>query len=250
MGKGLEHSVQVFIKVNIGNNRTGVQPDAVENIEAILRAIDSASNITFQGFLGHAGQSYQCRNGEGIAEVHQSSLAKMSALKEQYQDRFSDLEISVGDTPTCSLMDEFPGVDEIRPGNFVLYDLMQLEIGSCQEEQIAVAMACPIVAMHPDRNEVIVYGGGIHFSKDRLDGPVFGRVVAEHPTGWGKIIPEAYVRSLSQEHGVVKVPASMLAGLHIGAILKILPVHSCMAVDLMPFYQTTEGKIIPIIQGK
>jgi len=33
-------------------------------------------------------------------------------------------------------------VDEIRPGNFVFYDLMQYRIGSCSVGQIAVAMAC------------------------------------------------------------------------------------------------------------
>ncbi len=76
------------------------------------------------------------------------------------------LKLSVGDTPGCSLLPDFPGVDEIRPGNFVFYDAEQLEIGSCASNQIAVALACPIVARHPERNEVVLYGGAIHLSKE------------------------------------------------------------------------------------
>jgi len=33
------------------------------------------------------------------------------------------LKISYGDTPTCCVSENFPGVDELRPGNFIFFDM-------------------------------------------------------------------------------------------------------------------------------
>ena len=92
----------------------------------------------------------------------------MRNLKEKFIKKFPKLIVSVGDTPSCSVAENFLGVDEIRPGNFVFYDLTQNMIGSNNISQVAVAMACPIVALHKDRQEIVIYGGGIHFSKDKM----------------------------------------------------------------------------------
>ena len=43
---------------------------------------------------------------------------------------------------------------------------MQLELGSCGEADVAAAVACPVVAVHAVRLEVVVYGGAIHLSKE------------------------------------------------------------------------------------
>jgi len=155
--------------------------------------------------------------------------------------------VSLGDSPTCSVAEDFTGVDEIRPGNFVFYDLTQNKIGSNPLTQIAVAMACPIVAIHKDRSEIVIYGGGVHFSKDRLEdveGTIFGRVVEKIENGWGNVIPNMYVNSLSQEHGVITVPTSEIENYTIGDHLLILPVHSCMTANLMKSYVTTDGRKI------
>jgi D-serine deaminase-like pyridoxal phosphate-dependent protein len=53
-----------------------------------------------------------------------------------------------------------------------------------------------------------------------------------------------YLRSLSQEHGIVVVPPTEISKYKIGDILIVLPVHSCMTVDLMRQYLTTEGEWI------
>jgi len=106
---------------------------------------------------------------EEIIDVHKKSEEQLIILKERYKAKYPDLILSIGDTPTCSVAEDFSGIDEIRPGNFVFYDLSQYQIGSCTIDQIAVAMACPIVAIHETRNEIVIYGGGVHFSKERLE---------------------------------------------------------------------------------
>ena len=170
----------------------------------------------------------------------------MLALKERYQSRFPELMISLGDTPSCSVAEDFAGIDEIRPGNFVFYDLTQARIGSNTTDQIAVAMACPVVARHPERNELVIYGGGVHFSKDRMEGEaegtIFGRAVRPAAGGWGELIPDLYLRSLSQEHGIVKGPASEIERYQVGDLLLVLPVHSCMAANAMKRYLNLDGQ--------
>ena len=122
---------------------------------------------------------------------------------------------------------------------------MQVQIGSCSMNEIAVALACPVVAKHADRQEVIIYGGGIHLSKDRLDWDgrtVFGMPVRLNGSGWEMPDGVSYVRSLSQEHGVIKCTPTLFECLKIGDLVGILPVHSCMMVDLMDGYLTLGGE--------
>lgn len=245
----LNHTVNVFIKVDIGYHRTGLDPKDLAQIDTVLAAIEAASNLNFLGFLGHAGHSYKVRGKAAIHRVHEESLAAIRALRAPYQDRFPELLLSVGDTPTCSWEDQFEGVDEIRPGNFVFYDLAQWRIGSCQLDEIAVALACPVVAKHPDRQQLIVYGGGVHFAKDQsilLDGETvyYGHLVEAGSNGWQLPNGQNYVSALSQEHGTLTVQPEIFERYEVGDLLLVLPIHSCMTANAMKEFLTLSGNRI------
>jgi D-serine deaminase-like pyridoxal phosphate-dependent protein len=247
LNEHLTAPVGYFIKVDVGYGRTGLLPQAHQRMEELL-TFASSGNLRFKGFLAHAGHTYGCRSAAAILAIHEQSRITMVTLKERYQSSFPELMISLGDTPGCSVAEDFAGIDEIRPGNFVFYDLTQARIGSNTTDQIAVAMACPVVARHPERNELVIYGGGVHFSKDRMDGEpegtVFGRVVRKEEKGWGELVSGMYLRSLSQEHGVVKGPRAEIEQYQVGDLLLVLPVHSCMAANAMKRYLTLGGKWI------
>lgn len=247
LAENLKYKVNVYLKVDVGYHRTGINPTNKDMMDAILDVIDANPLLSFIGFLGHEGHTYKCRTPEAIKKIHSDSLNIMAGLKEFYKSRFPNAIVSLGDTPSCSVAEDFSGVDEIRPGNFVFYDLTQHKIGSNTISQIAVAMACPIVAIHKGRSEIVVYGGGVHFSKDRIEdteGTIFGRVVEKTEKGWGNIIPGMYVNSLSQEHGIISVRKSEINNYTIGDHLMILPVHSCMTGNLMKQYTTISGRQI------
>ena len=251
--KHLKRPVNVFINVDIGYHRSGIPPEQTGQIDLLFNEIDSTALLTCRGLLGHAGHSYRVRSKAAIANIHEESLRVMQQFKSRFEGRYPDLIASVGDTPTCSVMNKFPGMDEIRPGNFVFYDLTQWQIGSCELNDIAVAMACPVVAIHPQRNELIVYGGGIHLSKDRLIMPdgktIFGLVAAWSEQGWEVPRDAGYVRSLSQEHGIISLPSEELQKIRVGDLLPVIPVHSCMAADLMKSYRTTDGQYIRMMDN-
>ena len=247
----LKHAVHCFIEVDTGFGRTGINPIDHAAIDAILSIISSSPLLTFSGFMSHAGHSYACRSVAEIQKIHEVTVGLMRKLGEYYRRDFPGLQLSVGDTPTCSVATDFNGIDEIRPGNLVFYDLSQCVIGSSAIEQIAIAMACPVVALYPERQEVIVHGGGVHFSKDflrRQDGTiVYGEVVRLHEKGWDLPPLPMYVKSLSQEHGILYAPKEEVSKIKIGDLLGILPVHACLTADAMGEYVTLEGKRIAMM---
>ena len=193
--KNLKFTVGVFIKIDTGYKRTGVSFDIFLIIDKILAKISLSDKIIFKGFLSHSGHTYNSKNKKEILDIHNESLHKLSLLKKQYIEKYPKLILSTGDTPSCSLANNFEGIDEIRPGNFVFYDLMQYNLSACNFNDIAVAMACPIVAKHADRNEIVIYGGGIHFSKEfiKIDKQnVYGLVINLKENGWKEIDEENY----------------------------------------------------------
>ena len=239
----LRNPVHCFIEIDCGYRRTGLEPTDIGGIDEIIKLISSSPLLTLAGLLTHAGQSYSCRSGSEILKVHQQTTQVMRKLGARYRREFPDLVLSIGDTPTCSIATDFSEVGEIRPGNFVFYDIMQRAIGSCSSENIAIAMACPVVALYPARNEIVIHGGGVHFSKDFLrredDGSAnFGEVVHLTATGWELPSLPVYIKSLSQEHGVLHAQASFIEKLNPGDLLGVLPVHSCMTADAMGEYFT------------
>ena len=227
--------VDVWIKMDTGYGRTGVRWDQADHLTEILAALDTPA-----GLLTHTGNSYAKRGSTELCELFTETVTRLAAARDT--TKHPHLKLSVGDTPCCSAVDDFTGVDEIRPGNFVFYDLMQLQIGSCTESQLAAAAVCPVVGIYPERNQVVVHGGAVHLSKESLqldDGrKIYGQLGAlESPPGGrshglGKVLPDAPVISLSQEHGVIEVSDGICEDLEIGDLVVVWPVHSCLTCDL------------------
>jgi len=247
LADNLKYPVNIWLKIDTGYGRTGVlweeAPEAVE----LAREIEKADKLSFCGLLTHSGHSYHAKSKEQIKEIYFDTISKMSRVKEALKGAgFDDVQVSVGDTPTCSVVKDLSGVDEIRPGNFVFYDVQQMNLGSCRQEDIAVAAACPVVAKHKERNEVIIYGGADHLSKDYFtlqDGTkAYGCIALPKQTGWGGMLENSYVSSLSQAHGVVKVDKRYFDKIKIGGILMVLPAHSCLTVNLLRDFLTLDGE--------
>ena len=107
-------------------------------------------------------------------------------------------------------------------------------------------MICPVVSIYEGREEVLIYGGSVHFSKDKLrenENDIFGYVYFGGI--WDVSNKIGYIKSLSQEHGIVKLEKKI--DLKIGDQLNVIPVHSCLAVDKMgAFYES--GKRVEIMK--
>lgn len=239
--KHLTSQLGYFIEIDTGSNRTGLTINELD----LIRELSSATTdiLICRGYLSHAGHTYTARSEEQILEIHKQSLTRVLEIRDNVD---KNLMISYGDTPSASVADDFSMIEEVRPGNLVYYDLAQAQIGSCRETDIGVALACPVVSLHPQKGKMVVYGGAVHLSKDRIavnGHTIFGKVVRFYENGW-EIIEELVVDRLSQEHGVIEGPAEKIKSFKIGEVIGILPVHSCLTADLMTAQQTLSGKKI------
>jgi len=248
LSAGLHHDVHVWLKIDVGYHRTGLDWQDRATVTAVAQTVHNLPRLQLAGLLTHAGYGYKEGGPAEAQAVYRQMVTRMNAVRDSLRAAGLETAVSIGDTPTGSLVDTFEGVDEIRPGNFVFYDVMQVEIGACQPEDIAVAVACPIVAKHPSRREIVVYGGAIHLSKERLvtrDGQVnYGRIALPSASGWQILPPESCVKTMSQEHGIIRADEALFTQAQIGDLLLILPVHSCLTANLLKRYLTQDGRWI------
>lgn len=234
--------LQVWIEVDVGHGRTGVPWDAMAGLRATTAAISAAPDLAFAGLLTHAGQSYA---GDARA-VFATARERMEQARQTIGGAG---EISVGDTPGCFGEPDWRGVDEVRPGNYVFCDLMQVHAGVCTGEQVACAVACPVVATYADR--VIVHGGAVHLAKERLEdarGAWYGELMTLDDAGFGVLQRHRRVTGLSQEHGVIagrgqdhEFADDELAP---GDVVLIVPVHSCLTCEQFATYRTLDGELL------
>ena len=235
---GLRNAADLWIKIDVGSRRCGIRADDTARLESLASAVVSSPALRLSGVLTHDSRSYGVRGAEAVSRVFREGRDSLLSAKAFLESRgFSGLRASFGDTPSLSLVEDWPGLDEVRPGNFVYYDLQQAEIGSCAPEDIAAAVACPVVGIYSERSEAVVYGGAVHLSKQSqtlIDGrSVYGAVFRMEEDRWNGFLQEAWVTGLTQEHGIVRMRPEDLGRLRIGDLLFVCPVHSCLAADLL-----------------
>jgi D-serine deaminase-like pyridoxal phosphate-dependent protein len=234
----ISHStvVPVWLKLDCGLHRAGVEPTGDHAI-ALARRLARSSQIDFRGVLTHAGQSYRSTNRDQAAAAASEERSVTLAFVERLADEGVEVpEVSIGSTPTMTAAHRLDGVDEIRPGNYLFFDVFQATIGSCELADVAFSVLATVISADPEQRRAVVDAGALALSKDA--GPThvdpdcgFGRIVAvedQHP------LPGLRLASLSQEHGVVTGPGT--AALRPGTRLRILPNHSCLAAACFDRY--------------
>jgi len=188
--KSVNHPVGIWIKIDAGAGRTGILWNATEEIEILARYIKLSKNLKLMGLLAHSGNTYHAQGIQEISSIYFEALNRLNSIKGYLESmQLGKIKISVGDTPSASILEDMGDIDEFRPGNFLFYDVQQFQAGLCTIENIAVSVACPIVSIHKDRQEAVIYGGAIHLSKDTVrlnqETIAFGLVVPLVENGWG-----------------------------------------------------------------
>lgn len=245
----LSANISAYIEIDTGSNRTGIPSDNLKKIKELITVIQNTDHISWKGFYSHPGHSYSARSPQEILDVHHSVLSQFQRLKNKLTS-YQPFEVCIGDTPCCSVANNFEGIDAISPGNFVFYDLMQTQIGSCSPTQVAVAMVCPIVDKYASRNELVIHGGAVHFSKESMvtNGISHYGLVADYfDDGWKPKTDQSMITKLSQEHGTISCSDHVLESYSIGDTITVLPVHSCLTANLMGEFSLGNGARITMM---
>jgi D-serine deaminase-like pyridoxal phosphate-dependent protein len=235
----------VFLKVDCGYHRAGVDPERPESLElGVLLA--RSPHLVFKGVLTHAGQAYACTGREEALEIACRERDAVVRFAEKLRAEGVPVgEVSVGSTPTFSAVDDLEGATEARPGNYIFYDAFQAAIGSCSAGDLGFGVLATVIGHYPWRNGLLIDAGALALSKD--PGPVHVRP----DCGFGlcfsadgrRALPELRITGLSQEHGHVTgtVPLDY-SRYPVGGKLRILPNHSCLAAALYDRYLVVKGQ--------
>ena len=237
--------LDVFVKIDCGYHRCGVEPHAPEAV-AIPRLLTDASNLNFAGILTHAGHSYHARTPEELLAIARSERDSMSELARKLNDEGLDVrEVSIGSTPTMSAIDNLDGITEFRCGNYIFYDAFQATLGSCSFDDCALTVLTAIVHRDLQRRKIVVVAGAVALSKDR------GAVELDEGCGYGRVLDlngndlNLRVNRLSQEHGEIEVgDDAVLQKLKVGSRLRILANHSCLTAAQHAHYHVLEEEQI------
>src|SRR5687767_4439480 len=161
-GNGLGTRLSVFLKVDCGYHRAGVDPDDPASLELARRMAQSKA-LNFAGLLTHAGHSYHARTVDEIRHIAKEEAAALTRFREKLGIK---LPRSVGSTPTASIVEKFEDCDEVRPGNYVFYDAFQATLGACRLEDVAVSVLTSVIGAYPSQNKLLVDAGALALSKD------------------------------------------------------------------------------------
>jgi D-serine deaminase-like pyridoxal phosphate-dependent protein len=230
----------VFVKIDCGTHRVGIEPRMTEAIEIPRRLADSP-NLNFAGILTHAGHSYDARSTNEIVAIARHERDLMTLLTERLRGEGIEVPtVSIGSTPTMSLVDHLEGIDEIRPGNYIFFDNFQATLGSCTFQDTALTVLAAVI--HKSKDRLVIDAGAIALSKDR--GPValdprcgYGRVLDIEGTETGM-----RVTGMSQEHGEIDAADSdAFDNLQVGDRVRILANHSCLTAAQHSHYNVIEN---------
>jgi len=231
----------VFLKVDCGYHRAGVDPDNPDSVRLAI-AIARSEALRFQGLLTHAGHSYHARDVEEIRRVAAEEVASLTRFRALLaSEGLEDTRRSIGSTPTTSVVERFDECDEVRPGNYVFYDAMQATIGSCALSDVAVSVLTTVIGSYPERGAIIVDAGALALSKDA------GPDHVDPQFGYGVVcdldlqpLPMRII-ALSQEHGKIAAQTHV----PVGTRLRIIPNHSCLTAAMYDVFQIVDrGKVV------
>jgi D-serine deaminase-like pyridoxal phosphate-dependent protein len=233
----LDFTFDVFLKVDCGYHRAGVDPDSPDSVRLAV-AMARSEHVRFQGLLTHAGHSYNARDVEEVRRIaaeESGSLTRFRALLAA--EGLGEARRSIGSTPTASVVERFSDCDAVRPGNYIFYDAFQATIGSCTLDDCAVSVLTTVVGSYPERGSLIVDAGALALSKDR------GAEQIDPDCGYGLVcdldlrpLPMRVI-ALSQEHGKIETQASV----PVGTRLRIVPNHSCLTAAMFDRYHVLDG---------
>jgi len=234
--------LDVFVKIDIGYHRCGVEPHTAEAFE-IPQKISDSSNLNFAGILTHAGHSYHADTPEKLLAVAQTERDLMRDLAEELRGKGLKVPtVSIGSTPTMSAIDNLEGITELRCGNYIFYDAFQATLGSCNVSDCALTVLAAVVHRDSTRQKIVVDAGAIALSKDR------GAVEFDSACGYGRVYDLAgndlnlRVGSLSQEHGEISVAdEKTFKNLKVGSRVRILANHSCLTALQHSHYHVLDG---------
>ncbi len=250
-------TAEVLMEIDTGHGRCGVPWDDARGTVELARQIAELPGLQLVGILTHAGQAYHGpKKGEtpedALRRVSDAERDRMLAVAARLREADvegvtpENFDISIGSTPTMSRFENAErggfSVTEIRPGNYVFYDAIQVALGAARLDDCALTAYTTVISKRRGA------GGGERLYLDA------GKKVMTSDTGhttrgYGTLLynaramramPHAQIVGLSEEHGWVEVPGGAAFG--VGDRLRLVPNHACVTVATQDRLYLVDGE--------
>ncbi|VDI27517.1 palmitoyltransferase ZDHHC13/17 [Mytilus galloprovincialis] len=213
----------VYLEIDDGSGRSGVPWDSDDVIKLAKEASESP-HIDLQGLYLFNGRTYEAKGTKGIENANKEGTDLLTSLHKRFTDNNMECRtLAIGNTPSCSRPHESMNVlTEFHPGNYIFYDMQQVTIGSCSEDDIACRLTTRIIGHKPSHNIFLIDCGFLALSYDGMK---------EHPDEFSTFVdnPDLKVIGFSQEIGKVTTKSGDKLNYDkypIGSQLFIFPWHN------------------------
>ena len=199
----------VLVECDTGMGRCGVQSPG--EALALARIIAAAPGLTFHGLMTYPAA--------GKVEANASWLA--AAVDLLTRENLPPAVVSNGGTPDLWRAADVAVATEHRPGTYIYLDRSQVARGVGSLEDCALTVLATVVS-RPTADRAVIDAGSKTLTSDTLGMDGFGLALE---------YPDAIIRSLSEEHGVLDLSASAKKP-GIGERIRIVPNHACVVSNL------------------
>lgn len=211
--------VPVRMEIDSGLGRAGVR--TVDGAVELGKILSGMTSLRLEGIFTHEGTSYRADAAERASNCA-AAAEKIRAVRQRLAEIGINTEIiSVGSSPGAKYMAPESGITEMRPGNYVFNDTMQLQFGAVVQD-CALSILATVIS-RPDAETAILDSGTKSLSGDRaLEGSKHGRLMGH---------PEVIFDWASEEHGHLDLRGSSYNP-RIGEKARVIPYHACACTNM------------------
>ena len=235
-------TVDVLVKVDVGFHRCGIDPDAANAADFVVRVAELPS-LRLRGLLSHAGHGYSATSEGQVEAIAKAEAFILTTLADRVREGGVEVqEISVGATPTVRYSLQQERLTELRPGNYIYYDRTQVALGAASWDDCALTVLARVVAK-PSADRIVLDSGSKTLTNDVARGfsptPGYGAVL-QSVDGAQTPDDDLLIERLSEEHATLR----SLSGEHRlrpGDLVRVVPNHACVVSNLVDAVWMTDG---------
>lgn len=223
-------TVGLQMEIDTGFHRCGVP---VADLDAAARLAEFAvqrPGVEFEGITTHRQIFYEgatdiptAGHDEGVLMVELADRLRAKGIPVQ--------EVTGGGTIVGAPFAAVPGVTEARAGTYVFLDLMNVGLGNCSYDDIALSVMTTVVSRWA-HDAGTVDGGTKTFSGDRgVAGKSAGVPQMVELKGMAESVDrDIWLERMTEEHGMFRMGKGV--DVRVGEKVRFYPYHVCTCVNL------------------
>ena len=214
-----------LIDVNVGQNRTGVEPG--QPAVQLAERLSGMAGLKLVGLQGYEGHLQHVVDPEARREANASAMQLLSQTAERLTEGGHRVEIvSTAGTGTFQYATAWPRITEVQPGSYVVMDS---DYGSVQGLGFENALSVLVSVVSTQRKNAAVVDAGYKTLSSDSGAPAVRDV-------------DATYGFMGDEHG--KLTFENGCPLRPGDKLELIPSHCDTTINLHDVYYVTRGGIV------